>query len=57
MNKMAVCLFATFSYTITYFCVIITQTILPFKLLTQGENIDGTTLPVSQLEQGCAWRH
>ena len=28
-----------------------------FKLLTPGENINGATLPVSQLELGGAWRH
>ena len=27
------------------------------KVQTPGENINGATLPVSQLEQGGAWRH
>ena len=27
------------------------------KLLTPGENINGATLPVTQLEQGGAWGH
>ena len=45
----------TTTNSISYFCVMITKVLV--QTFNTGENINGATLPVSQLEQGGTWGH
>ena len=43
--------------SVTFFCVMINQILVQIYAIPPGENNNGATLPVSQLEQGGAWLH